>query len=229
MSPRQYREFSSFIKDHFYGWHSRYFAEYGEDSIVNCLLSYRREGFYVDVGAFHPKRLSSTYFFYKKQNWRGIIVEPNTVNAELFKIMLKRDIVVNRVVASKASEMKYFMFEYASQNTFDEQFKNDRIAEGMKVVDEAHIKVQPLEELLDESLPQDQVIDYLNIDVEGFDLDVLKSNNWKKYRPTIITIEDIKFDINNSNKSEIYTYLKAQGYKLDDFSYIILIIKRTND
>jgi len=143
--------------------------------------------------------------------------------------MLKRDIVVNRVVASKASEVKYFMFEYASQNTFGEQFKNDRIAEGMKVVDEAHIKVQPLEELLDESLPQDQVIDYLNIDVEGFDLDVLKSNNWKKYRPTIITIEDIKFDINNSNKSEIYTYLTAQGYKLDAFSYIILIFKRTND
>jgi FkbM family methyltransferase len=223
LGPDGYRSFTGFVRDHFYGWHSRYFAEYGEDSIINCLTHYKRNGFYVDVGAFHPKRLSSTYYFYKNQNWNGVVIEPNPVNANLFRKKRSRDTVVNMGVSKTSGELKYFMFQDASQNTFSEEFKNDRVNENMEVIQTKSISVAPLSEILGKHIDNNQEIDYLNVDVEGLDLEVLQSNDWSKYRPKTITVEDIHFDADNPKASDIYSFVKKQGYSLKAVSYITLI------
>lgn len=223
LGVRNYILFVRWVRDHFYGWHSRYYAEYGEDSIVNCLIHYKREGIYVDVGAFHPKRLSSTYYFYKKQHWSGIIVEPNPVNCALFQKYRPRDIIVNMGAAKTKSELTYYMFEDASQNTFSEEFKEDRVKEEMAVIDQKIIPVKPLSEILDENLLKGQMIDYLNIDVEGLDLEVLQSNDWERFRPSVITVEDIRFDIEKPTSSDIFNFLKEQNYNLRSVSHITLV------
>lgn len=225
LGQERYLTFVRWIRDNFYGWHSRYYAEYGEDSIVNCLLHYKRDGFYVDVGAFHPKRLSSTYYFYKKQKWNGIVVEPNPRNCELFRSCRKRDIVVNRGAASISDRLNYYMFHDASQNTFSSDFKDDRLKEGMIVKDEKVIQVEPLAKIIEENLPPGRQIDYLNVDVEGLDLDVLKSNDWEKYRPSVITVEDIHFQVEEPLNSDIYNFLKSKKYSLTSVSHITLIFK----
>lgn len=223
LSEKYYRSLVSFIRDYFYGWHSRYFAEYGEDSIVNCLIHYKKNGFYVDIGAFHPKRLSSTYYFYKKQNWQGLIIEPNPDNMKLFHRMRPKDQGLNFGIGTKEEKLTYYMFEDASQNTFSEDFKNDRVRESMQVIGEQEINIYPLATVLDKHMPNEKHIDYMNVDVEGLDLEVLKSNDWNKYRPSIITIEEIDFNIEKPQTSKIYLFMKEQNYTLKSVSYITLI------
>ena len=105
------------------------------------------------------------------------------------------------------------MFEDASQNTFSEEFKNDRVAEKMEVTESREIKVSPLSEIIAKNIPSGVSIDYMNVDVEGLDLTVLQSNDWEKYRPKVITVEDISFDIERPDLSEIYLFLRSKNYK----------------
>jgi hypothetical protein len=70
-----------------------------------------------------------------------------------------------------------------------------------------------LKEILDSNLEENDRLDFFDIDVEGFDLEVLKSNDWNRYRPKVIIIESdfsIKIDI----YSEVVTYLELQNYRL---------------
>jgi len=67
--------------------------------------------------------------------------------------------------------------------------------------------------VLDKYLPAGQKIDFLTIDVEGLDLMVLKSNNWAKYKPSYILVED-RIDFKNLAESGVFNFLEKQGYKL---------------
>ena len=66
---------------------------------------------------------------------------------------------------------------------------------------------------MEKYLPTDQTIDFLTIDVEGLDFDVLKSNDWTKFQPEFILIE-CETDIERINQDEIYRFLKEKGYNL---------------
>ena len=117
------------------------------------------------------------------------------------------------------------MFEDASQNTFSPDFKKTNEDAGIYPIDTKVVQVEPLAQVFEKNLKSKQEIDYLNVDVEGLDLEVLKSNDWTKYRPIVISVEDIEFDIESPNQSEIYTYLKDQGYRLKSFAHITLIFE----
>ena len=78
----------------------------------------------------------------------------------------------------------------------------------VEIVGKEKIRVQPLADILDEYLPAGQEIDLLNIDVEGLDLQVLKSNNWEKYCPNVILIEDYSVQEVGLENSDIHQYLK---------------------
>ncbi len=223
LGEKSYRSLVRLVRDYFYGWHSRYYSEYGEDSIVNCLIHYKKEGFYVDIGAFHPKRLSSTYYFYKRQKWDGLVIEPNPENIKLFEKVRPRDKSLNFGIGTNTQKLTYYMFDDASQNTFSEEFKQDRINESMQVIGKKEIDVFPLAQVLAENMNSNQKIDYMNVDVEGLDLEVLKSNDWDKYRPSIITIEEIHFDLENPTASDIYLFMKEKKYSLKSVCFITLI------
>ncbi|MCK5460340.1 FkbM family methyltransferase, partial [Candidatus Parcubacteria bacterium] len=70
------------------------------------------------------------------------------------------------------------------------------------------------EEVLDKNLPNNTNIDFLSIDVEGLDYQVLKSNNWQKYRPEIVLIEDLKKSLTDIFNSNITIFMQKQGYQL---------------
>jgi len=61
---------------------------------------------------------------------------------------------------------------------------------------------------------KNQHIDFMTIDVEGLDYDVLLSNDWGKYIPSIILIEDGKFNLHSMEKSKVYNYLIEKDYSL---------------
>lgn len=194
-------------------WRSKSFSQCGEDMNVAYALDNKKNGIFVDVGAFHPQKYSNTNYFYNNLNWHGINIEPNPNNFQKFVSDRKRDINLNIGISDKAGELTYFMFVDPLFNTFSVERKNDLEKQGIMCIDQKIISVKPLSQVLDEYL-QNKPIDFLNVDVETLDLLVLQSIDYVKHRPKVICVEDHTFNIENPNNSEIYKFLKEKNYKL---------------
>lgn len=195
--------------------HTSYSQE-GEDMVLRSFYEGKKNyrGFFVDIGAHHPYRFSNTLYFYK-QGWRGINVEPTPGAIQAFNRFRKRDINLNIGVSSKKDKLTFYCFNEPALNGFSKELSTERNADSSKykIIQELPIETYPLAEILDTHLPKGQNIDFLTIDVEGLDLQVLQSNNWTKYKPEHILVED-RIDFDNLADSEIYSYLKEQGYQL---------------
>jgi len=110
--------------------------------------------------------------------------------------------------------LTYFAFEEPALNTFSEDNANSIMnGKQSQLLFKKEIETVTLEEIFDTYL-NDRKIDFLSIDVEGLDFQVLQSNNWKKYTPSYIVIEAYATNINDILISDIYKYLVALGYDL---------------
>lgn len=205
-----------------------FWSQEGEDIILRRIFENKKTGFYVDIGAFHPYRFSNTYYFYLR-GWRGINIDANPQSIELFNKFRKRDINLNLAIGLNKAKMKYYMFNEPALNTFDESLAKERDNTlNYKIISIEEIEVLPLSDVLDEFLPKNQEIDFMDIDVEGLDFEVLKSNNWNKYRPEILLVEILPAQtIEEVLDSEIYKYLKHIGYHLFAKCFNTCIFKRS--
>jgi FkbM family methyltransferase len=195
------------------------FSSAGEDMILRHLIgSEKRDGFYVDVGAYQPIRSSNTYFFYL-QNWRGINVEARPGSKALFDRVRPRDINVEVGVSNAPGPLTYyFIGEDSTMNSFDRSFL-EHIGMLGEVKRELSVPVLPLARILDEQLPKGQFIDFMNVDVEGHDMEVLRSNDWERFRPRFVVVED---DETVEASSEVERFMREQGYEVCVRNVIIL-------
>ena len=184
------------------------FSQEGEDLIIDRLLDGKKDGFYVDIGAFDPFIHSNTYFFYKK-GWTGINVEPNPVNFSKFTKHRKRDINVNCGIGLKSGKLDYYIFKNEELNTFSSETVTTRQNQGYTLIGNQKLEIISIEQLFDQYLPTGQRIDYLSIDAEGLELDILKGNNWKKYVPDMIIIELLG---TNQQNDTIINLLEENNY-----------------
>ena len=166
-------------------------------------------GFWVDIGAHDPVRYSNTKIF-SDLGWRGINVDAMPEAIDKFNHYRKRDININLGVGLHEGSMKYYMFDDHAVNTFDKTIADMR--EGLREVRD--IQMVTLEHLLDKYLPVDQHIDFLTVDAEGFDFEILKSNNWGKYRPDYVLAEIYGDAFEVISKSDVVQYLSNLGYEL---------------
>ncbi len=183
----------------------------GEDLILNRLLENQAQGFYVDIGAHHPVRFSNTFLFYKR-GWRGINVDAMPDSMKMFDKIRPRDINVECGVAGSAGELNYYRFNEPALNTFD--FAEAEVKNNFpyKLMDVINVSVSRLDELLAQYLPKGQEIDFLSVDVEGKDEEVLRSNDWKLYRPRFILAETLRTDILHLSECPIVKFLSTVGY-----------------
>jgi len=187
------------------------FAKSGDDIQLMMLLNEKSPGTYVDVGCWHPKQASNTYFFYLR-NWKGICIDPNPELIKLYKKFRPNDHFINAGIGASDESLDYFMFKESSMNTFSEDFY-EKYKIHSPLIKKVKIPLVSLKEVLDKNLNENDRLDFFDVDVEGFDLEVLKTNDWKKYRPKIIIIESdipLKEDLD----SEIVHYLALQDYRL---------------
>lgn len=201
---------------HITRFHTKSYAIQGEDLILRELFEYAKSGFYVDVGAHHPFRFSNTYLFYKV-GWRGLNIDAMPNSMKLFNRFRPRDINIECGVAFNGGggSMIYYSFNEPALNGFSPILKTKYDNHPLyHLIDEISVPVRSLESILDEYLPQETYIDFLSVDVEGLDLEVLKSNNWDKYRPKVVVIECWDSDLKNIKYTDIYTFLTAHNYKL---------------
>jgi len=198
------------------------YAQHGEDLALEGLVGHnKKEGFYIDIGAHHPYRFSNTRLFYKR-GWQGINIDAMPGSMKPFRIFRRRDVNLEMGVGSGNGTLKFYCFEEPAYNTFSGHLVNDqeflKRVPLKKIVD---VPVLPLKEILQQHLPPSTHIDFMSVDAEGFDMDVLKSNDWKLYRPDYLLVEE-KLEP-GLPLSEIGIYLKEQGYSLISRLYITSI------
>lgn len=190
------------------------YAQEGEDLVVNRLLEGKKNGFYVEVGAHHPFRFSNTYFFYKR-GWSGVCIDPLPGTKKVFNKSRPRDTVLELGISENAGEMLYFMFNEPALNTFDEAIARDRDGKkGYKIINTIKISTKPLSSILSEIPHPESGIDLMSVDVEGLDLQVLKSNDWNLFKPQIVIAEALDTNIGAISDDLIYQFLISKGYIL---------------
>jgi len=189
------------------------FSQGGEDLLLDELFSSRPTGFYVDVGAHHPRRFSNTHLFHSR-GWRGVNIDASAESVKLFRRERPKDINAEAAVASLRKPLTLFVFQEGALNSLDPDLSRSRVERGESpLVETRQVITQTLSDLLDEHLPPEQSIDFLSVDVEGLDLDVLKSNNWERFRPQIVLAEQIGGGTVAELASDpMHEYLSGVGY-----------------
>lgn len=183
------------------------YAQYQEDLILDGILQ-KKSGFYVDIGANDPEKLSNTYRFYLR-GWSGINIEPQPEKFVLFEKMRIRDLNLNIGIGSEYGRMDFYKLEIDTLSTFDKKTALDHCSRFKTQIKEIiNVEVWSLKEVLNKYLPKNQLIDFLSIDTEGFDLKVLNSNDWDLYRPKIVLIE-----VGNDD-DKIVSFLMSNNYEL---------------
>lgn len=206
------------------------YSQEGEDLILTRFFESEKSGeagFYVDVGAHHPFRFSNTYLFYKK-GWKGVNVDATPGCMRLFNKYRPKDLNLEYAISDSKGSLPYYLFEEPALNTFSKELADNYIENGQIPLREEMIYQYPLFKILDDHLDRDTKIDFMSVDAEGFDLQVLKSNDWDKYRPTVILVENLYFDLASSGSFEIYEYMTGIGYKLFAKTINTLFFKRAN-
>lgn len=209
------------------GYWLKSYSQEGEDIILARIFGEQQTGFYIDVGAHHPYRFSNTYFFYKR-GWKGINIDAMPGSMKIFNKYRPRDKNIEAGISDTKKKMKYHIFNEPAINTFSEEIAKKANSPEYRIIDVIELDTLTLEEILDINLEAGQKIDFLDIDVEGFDFNVIKSNNWQKYRPKVILVEILKItNIFDLKDNEIVKYLEETGYQFFAKTYNTIIFIET--
>ncbi len=185
------------------------YAQNREDLIIGGFLKHIKNGFYVDVGANDPDVFSVTRRFYMS-GWRGINIEPSQ---KLYtRLALKRTRDINLMIGVGSTNKKELFREYPKGDglsTFSESMKKAYEKSGYEPAREYVDITVPIRTLASvfEEYSVDK-IDFLKIDIEGYEYEAIIGNNWKKYRPTLLCIEANHVD------KDWRPFLMEQGYHL---------------
>jgi FkbM family methyltransferase len=167
------------------------FAQNAEDvRIFGYLRKLDKPGFYIDIGANHPVEDSVTKFFYER-GWHGINIEPQSDLIELLNVDRQRDINILSGVSDKKGTLNLRKYSGHGLSTFSKSLKNtyeESDVNHTKQYEDIKVPVDTLSNILNKYLKNKEV-QFMKVDVEGFEYQTLISNDWKKYRPWIICVE----------------------------------------
>ena len=200
------------------------------DLLLEHIFKNQSHGFYIDVGCQHPVMNNNTYLLYKK-GWNGINIDLDKKNIDLFNFYRKRDLNLNFAISSQEGERDLFFYHDKSAiNTVEKSVANYQRAQVKEI---KKVKTKTLNSIIENSKFNNLTIDFVSIDVEGHELDVIKGFDLKKYKPKVVIIEFLdlslkKLEIKNLNiknflKSEIYQYMIDKNYTLVNLIHSDLI------
>ena len=187
------------------------YSQFGEDEII---IKYFKNfiGKYVDIGCYHPIKYSNTALLYKK-GWTGINIDLNKTTIDLFNFTRLRDKNIFACLSDREKIVDmYIDNEFSALNSiYKNNIKNHKIKKYQKI----KINTKVFSNVVKEKF------DFLNIDCEGNDYNILKTIDLKKFNPKIICIEV------SEKKKLIYKYLNANHYKLLTIRSLSHIFKYT--
>ena len=180
---------------------SIHYGEFGEDILINRILKNIKIGRYVDVGCYHPFKGSLTVQLYKR-GWRGINIDLSKSSIDLFNLVRKKDINLNIAVSDFNGQTNYF--ENSPINQQNSLIKSNDSQKMIKT------DCKNLNFILGEN--KFEKFEYLNIDVEGSESNVIKGIDFKKYKPILITVENNNLHIKDYIQSEVYKILTENNF-----------------
>tara|TARA_B100000900_G_C20574938_1_gene714926 strand:- start:933 stop:1682 length:750 start_codon:yes stop_codon:yes gene_type:complete len=204
-------------------------ANWGIDVIVDSIFKHKKNGIYVDVGCHHPYINNNTYLLHKR-GWNGINVDLDFNSIEMFNYFRPKDDNYKIALSNKKEITNlYFFHNRAPKNTLDK-------VSGLGAKKVKKINTDTLDNIIKRSKLNIKEIDFLTIDVEGNELNVLKGLNFYKYKPKVIVIELINKKTNffyeqkieTIQKSRIYKYITKKKYKLANWIHDDLIFISKN-
>tara|TARA_A100000164_G_scaffold373235_1_gene403959 strand:- start:74 stop:820 length:747 start_codon:yes stop_codon:yes gene_type:complete len=207
------------------------YSNWGIDLLVKDILKKKKRGIYIDVGCHHPLINNNTNMLYKN-GWKGINIDLDFNSIDMFNYFRPKDDNILSALSNKKGQANlYFFHNRAAKNTISK-------SRGTGARSIKKIEVNTLDNIIKNSKFKIKDIDFLSIDVEGNELNVLKGLNFKKYRPKIISIEFIKpnikefyqHNIKDIEKSNIYKFMISKKYKLINWVHddLVFISKTSN-
>ena len=201
----------------------------GIDLIVDYMFK-NKNGFFIDVGCNHPVYNNNTYKLYKR-GWNGINIDIDKKSIDLFNIFRKKDLNLNIAISSSENTKEFINFHEKSPIN---RLKNmDDDLNSFKFESVKKINSSTLNSVIDNSIYNKKKIDFVSIDVEGHELEVIKGFDLEKYKPSVIISEylDLKiekleinyFNLENVLNSEIYKLMITNGYKFVNWLHSDLI------
>jgi FkbM family methyltransferase len=205
------------------------FSQFGEDLFLYTLLGLHdrlnRKGFYIDVGAFHPVLDSNTHLLRLVHGWTGLNIDANPDNIALFDQHCPESRNVCALISDVEEEVTFNLLDMPGMGTADPQMvaRAERI--GRTVTGRQSMRTRRLDEVIADSLRSVPPIDFLNVDVEGYDLKVLRSNDWNKYRPLLILVEDLAMDLERVSENPIKRFMNSVGYNIIGHGFVTSIYR----
>ena len=185
---------------------------FGEDKFITNYFKKKTNGFYIDVGCYHPLDGNNTHLLHKK-GWSGINIDINFYSISLFNFLRKNDTNIHSGISDKKDNLiMYYRKEINMLNTLDSKIAKIRFKNGYK---KKKVSVNTLNFFIKKNYKKLKKIDFLNIDVEGSERSVLRSLDFNRYKPQLICIEihNTK-NLNDLKSNSIYKYLINKGYKM---------------
>lgn len=214
--PKPIKSFARRVRDFITWdpWASRSWSQEGEDLILRRLFEKQKKGFYVDVGAHHPKRFSNTYLLYRR-GWMGINIDAMPGSMKSFKATRPRDINLEIGIALEEGFREYFAFNDSALNGLSAELSQQRSTAGSRyhLTGVTKVAVKPLGEVL-RQFAGNRSIDFLTVDVEGLDLEVLQSNDWTAFRPRYVLAEALGSSLKDLQNAALTQFMGSHGYIL---------------
>jgi|TARA_B110000003_G_C16489059_1_gene472696 hypothetical protein len=191
------------------------YSQWGEDMYIKKYFSDLKIGFYVDIGCFHPIMYSNTCLLYN-QGWSGLNIDLNETSIDLFNIMRPKDFNICAALSNEVKEEDlYIDHSFSPANTISKSFytkSNKKIA--FKNLKNKKIETKTFNNVV-QKIPNFPVIDFLNIDCEGYDYLILKDFNLNMYKPKLLCIETHEInDKEVENYKEIMKLINENNYHL---------------
>ena len=192
------------------------YSQCGEDIIVSGLFQTFdiSSPTYLDLGAHHPTYLSNTYLFYRKRSY-GVCVEPDPGSFQNLRQKRKRDICLNVGVGTTSQDKaEFFLMSESTLNTFSGDDARRIDAEtSYKIIRTIQIPLVSVNEIIAQNFQS--APNFVSLDIEGLDLEILESFDFGRWRPEIFCIETAVFSDKRSDAikiPEIARFMEQQGY-----------------
>ncbi len=189
------------------------YSQWGEDLYINSFFKNKNKGIYLDIGCFHPVMYSNTCLLYKK-GWRGINIDINKTSIDLFNILRPKDINICTAISKKKTFFKAYIDDpFSPVNTINKKFYKNFNKSFFKNKEILKIRSNTMKEIVD--LSNIKKIDYVNIDAEGSDFEILKQLDLIKHQVKLLSIETHNVDgTPTKNFDAIKKFLKKKNYSI---------------
>lgn len=206
------------------------FAQCGEDILVEHVFMVLgiKKIHYLDIGAHHPSFLSNTHLFYLKGH-RGVCVEADPSLAPAFADVRPEDVCLNVGVGLEDGEADFYVMSPTTLNTFSRQEAERYESYGKHRIERVvKVPLYTVNRIMQEYF--DAAPNYVSLDVEGMDLAILQSFDFKRFRPQVFCIETLTYvdDKRERKLTEIIEFMQQQGYFVYADTYINSIFVDTS-